>query len=121
MNDVLWIASFVLCAVYLSGGALKLGRSHEALRESLPWVERFDPAAVKLIGVVEVLGAIGVVLPWLSGVLPVLTPLAACGLVVLQALAIRVHLQRREPRVIPFNALLLVGALVLALLRFAEL
>lgn len=121
MSDAVWIVSFVLCALYLSAGSLKLLRPREVLADSLPWVEGFSDVRVKVIGAVEVLGAIGVVLPWLAGVVTVFTPLAATGLVVLQALAIRVHLRRREPRVVPFNLLLLLAALFVAVLRFTEL
>jgi hypothetical protein len=121
MSDAVWIASFVLCALYLSAGALKLLRPREVLADSLPWVEDVPARAVQLIGVAEVLGGIGVVLPWLTGIAPVLTPVAASALAVLQVLAVRVHLRRREPRVVPFNLLLLVAALLVAVVRFTAL
>ena len=121
MADALWIVSFVLCALYLSTGVRKIGQSREVLSGAMPWVADRDARTVKLIGVAEVLGAIGLVAPWLSGVLPVLTPIAASGLVVLQVLAIPLHLRRQEERSVPFNLLLLLSALFVAILRFIEL
>jgi uncharacterized membrane protein YphA (DoxX/SURF4 family) len=121
MADALWIVSFALCAVYLSAGIRKIAQSREALSAPMPWVEERAPRTVKVIGAAEVLGAIGLVAPWLTGVLPALTPIAASGLVVLQVLAIPVHLRRQESRSVPFNLLLLLSALFVAVLRFSEL
>ena len=69
----------------------------------------------------EILGAIGLILPWLTGIAPVLTPLAAIGLVIVQALAIVVHLRRNEAKVIPVNLILLLLALFVAIVRFTAL
>lgn len=121
MNIALWIVTGVLAAMYLMAGLLKAISAKEKLAGSLPWVEDYRSGTVKFIGIAEILGALGLVLPWLTGIAPPLTPLAAVGLVVVQVLAISVHVRRGEQKVLAFNILLLVAALFVAILRFAQL
>ena len=121
MNIAVWIASGLLAAAYLFAGTNKATRPKDKLVDSLPWAEDFSPATLKFIGIMEILGAIGLTLPWLTGIAPVLTPLAATGLVIVQALAIAVHLRRGEAKVIPVNLILLLLALFVAIARFTAL
>ncbi|WP_116201529.1 DoxX family protein [Amycolatopsis circi] len=121
MDLALWIGQGLLAAVYLAAGGLKLVRSRERLIATggLEWMRDSPDAGVKAVGLVEVLGALGVVLPWLTGISPVLTPVAAAGLAVVQVFAFRVHLVRAERGPLPVNAFLLVLAVVVAIGRFA--
>jgi uncharacterized membrane protein len=121
MNIAVWIVSGLLAAAYLFAGTNKATRPKDTLVGSLPWAEDFSPATIKFIGIVEILGAIGLILPWLTGIAAVLTPLAASGLVILQLFAILVHLRRREAKVVPMNMILLLAALFVAILRFTAL
>jgi uncharacterized membrane protein YphA (DoxX/SURF4 family) len=80
MNLALWIIQGLLAALFLFAGGMKLVMPIEELMKQMPlplpgWFMRF-------IGVVELLGAIGLILPWLTGIRPGLTPLAAAGLVI---------------------------------------
>ena len=77
-------------------------------------------AGVKAVGLVEILGALGVILPWLTGIAPILTPIAAIGLVVVQIGALRVHLVRNERQPLPANVVLLLLAAFVAVGRFLE-
>ena len=120
MNIAVWIVSG-LPAAYLFAGTNKATRPKDKLVGILPWAEDFSPATIKFIGIMEILGAIGLILPWLTGIAPVLTPLGATGLVILQLLAIIVHLRRREANVVPMNTLLLLAALFVAIFRFTAL
>ena len=81
-------------------------------------MEDFSQRAVRLIGALEVLGAIGVVAPALTGILPWLTPLAALGLVLTMIAAALTHLRRKEYGNIAVNAVLLVLAAFVAYGRF---
>jgi DoxX-like family len=118
----LWIVSGLLAAAYLFAGTNKAIRPKDKLvAGGLTWAGDFSPATIKFIGIVEILGAIGLILPWLTGIAPVLTPIAATGLVIVQLLAIIVHIRRHEAKVIPMNLLLLVAALFIAIFRFAAL
>lgn len=121
MNIIVWIVSGLLAAAYLFAGLNKATQPKAKLVTSLAWAEDFTPATIKFIGIVEVLGAIGLILPWATGIAPVLTPLAATGLVIVQALAIVVHLRRHEAKVLPINLILLLLALFVAIARFAAL
>jgi uncharacterized membrane protein YphA (DoxX/SURF4 family) len=120
METVIWIAQGLLAAVFLSSGSLKLARSHAELvaRPDMQWVEDFGPRHVKGIGAVEVLGAIGLILPAALDVAPVLTPIAAVGLALTMLGAAATHLRRRELQVVPVNVVLLALAVFVAIERF---
>ena len=79
MTYVLWIVQGLLALLFLFTGGMKLVLPIEVLTEQSPLPDPF----VRFLGVAEVLGAIGLILPGLLGIRPVLTPLAACGLVVI--------------------------------------
>lgn len=118
MQITLWIISGILAALYLSAGIMKTFRPRASLAESLPWTVAYSDGTVKSIGIAELLGAVGLILPWLTGIATILTPLAATGLVVVQVLAIIVHIRRGEQKVLPFNLALLLAALFIAVFRF---
>lgn len=84
----------------------------------MAWTSEFSGSTVKLIGGLEILGAIGLVLPWLTDIAPILTPLAAVGLALVQVGALAVHARRRETKVLPINIVLLAIALFIAIGRF---
>ena len=85
MNVVLWIAQGVLAVAFLAVGAGKLAQPKKKLadRPQMDWVNDFPAGALKLLGVAEVVGAVAMVLPWLTGVAAVITPVAAIGLALL--------------------------------------
>ncbi|MFF5564136.1 DoxX family protein [Streptomyces sp. NPDC012623] len=92
MTIAYWIVAGLLALFYLYAGAIKLYRTREQLRPMMAWVDRMPMAGVRGIGAVEVLGALGLILPPLTGIAPVLALAAAVGLVLLQIGAITVHL-----------------------------
>ncbi|WP_329550964.1 DoxX family protein [Streptomyces sp. NBC_00696] len=120
MNTALWIVQGLLALAYIAAGGLKLVRPREQLVASgnFDWMKDSSDAAVKAVGLVEILGALGVILPWLTGIAPILTPIAAVGLVVVQIFALRIHLVRHEHQPLPVNALLLLLAAFTAAGRF---
>jgi hypothetical protein len=118
MNVFLWILQIVLAAMFAMAGVAKSTQPKEKLAARLPWVEDFSPGTVRFIGVVELLAAIGLVAPAATGILPVLTPLAATGLAIVMVLAMNTHRRRREPGGIAFNAVLFAVAAVIAWGRF---
>lgn len=118
MSIALWVIQIVLTIMFLIAGVTKSTRPRPVLEKQLPWVADFSTPTVRLIGVVELLGAIGLILPALTGIATVLTPLAATGLAVVMLLAAATHARRREPAAIAFNAALLVLAAVIAWGRF---
>ena len=118
MGIALWVVQVLLAAAFVVSGATKLSQPKEKLAQNMGWVEDFSQPAVRLIGAVEVLGAIGVVLPALTGILSWLTPLAALGLALTMVGAALTHLRRKEYGNIAVNAVLLVLAAFVAYGRF---
>ena len=115
MNIALWVVQILLAAVFLAAGGVKLLLPREELLAKLPYTQDYTDAQNKGIGAAEVLGAIGLVLPWLTGIAPWLTPLAALGLAITMVGAIRVHARRDEPVIM--NIVLLALALFVAVGR----
>lgn len=119
MDIGLWVAVGLLALLYLAVGFVKLTRSGERLRAAMGWVEDFPLIVVRLIGLAEIAGAVGLVLPLATGVQPWLTPTAAACLTLLQVLAVAVHVRRGELARLWVNVLLLLAAAFVAVGRFA--
>ena len=121
MNVVLWIIAAVLAVAFLGAGLMKLGQPRQKLVESgMGWAGDFSPGVVKAIGALEVLGALGLILPAVFDVATVLVPLAAVGLAVIMLGAIVVHARRKEPQMVAANVVLLILAVIVAWGRFGE-
>ncbi|HEV7755566.1 MAG TPA: DoxX family protein [Mycobacteriales bacterium] len=118
MNVVLWIIAALLAVAFGAAGLMKLTQPKEKLAPKMAYVEDFSGGAVKAIGAVEILAALGLVLPAVTGIAPVLVPLAALGLVVVMIGAAVVHARRGENQLIVPNVVLLVLAAVVAWGRF---
>ncbi|MFD8779488.1 DoxX family protein [Streptomyces sp. NPDC059916] len=113
MNIVLWITAGLLAASFLFSGVFKLAPSREKYVAAQDWAEDAPRWAPHAIGALEVLGAIGVVLPAMVNVAPILVPLAATGLALVMAGAVVMHLRRSEfPALAPSGVLLILAAVV---------
>jgi uncharacterized membrane protein YphA (DoxX/SURF4 family) len=119
MNTTLWIIQVLLALAFLVAGMMRLAQPIEKLAAQMGWVRDFRPSTVRLIGALEVLAALGLILPPIVDVLPWLAPLAAIGLVVLMLGAAATHLRRRETGVIAANVVLLTLAVFVAVGRLA--
>lgn len=117
MNTALWIAQGIL-ALFVMAGFMKMLQPKEKLKERMPWVNDYSATQVKLIGLVELLGGIGLILPWLTGILPVLTPIAAVGLGIIMILAAIYHFNQKEYPAIGINLFFLALAVFVAYGRF---
>ncbi|KIF75625.1 hypothetical protein QR77_20400 [Streptomyces sp. 150FB] len=120
MNIVLWIAAALLALLFAGSGYAKAFRPKEKIVESIGgWAEPFPPASLKAIGLVEILGAIGLILPALVNIAPVLVPVSAVGFVLTMVGAVIVHARRTgEGKNTVFNLVLLVVAAFVAWGRF---
>lgn len=114
MSTLLWIAGGVLAAMMLIAGLTKALQTKEKLYQSgLTYVEDLPAQFVRALGVAEVLGAIGLVIPGLVGVAPALVPVTALCVGVTMAGAVVVHARRSEwDKVLMPIALLVLAALV---------
>ncbi len=114
INIALWIAQGLLAVMFIMAGLMKSTQPIEALTEALPWVANTPLALVKFIGISELLGGLGLLIPsifrWKSN----LTILAALGLALVMILASGFHASRGEFSAIGMNAILLVLALFIA-------
>lgn len=111
MDTALWIAQGLLAVAFLGAGVLKLVKSKAELAPRMAYVEDFSARTIQAIGALEVLGAVGIVLPWLLDIAPFLTGWAAVGFAATMVGAIVVHLRRNEWANLPVNAVLLGLAL----------
>ena len=118
MNVLLWIVQALLAVAFAGSGLMKISRSRAQLAPQMPYVEDFSDGTIKLIGGLELLAALGLVLPAWTGIATVLTPLAAVGLALVMALAAATHARRKEYPAIAFNAVLFLLAVVVVWGRF---
>ena len=119
MNVVLWIVAGLLAAAFGAAGLMKLTSPKEKLAASgMGWTEDYSAGQVKTIGTLEVLGAIGLILPAALGIAEILTPLAAVGLALTMVGAAVVHAKRNEGQMIPVNVVLGGLAIFVAVMRF---
>jgi len=119
VNIALWIVQGLLAIAFGMSGLMKITQPKEKLKAQQPWVKDFAPTTVKLIGTLEVLGAIGLLLPLLTGILPWLTSLAAAGLALTILGAMATHFRRGEYTNLVANVVLLLLTVFVAYGRFA--
>jgi uncharacterized membrane protein YphA (DoxX/SURF4 family) len=113
LNFWLWAAAGLLAIGYLMAGGMKATQPIDKLASQMKWPADY-PGLTRFVGWSEVLGALGLILPLLTGILAWLTPLAALCLVLVQVLAIGFHLMRKEPQILPANVVLLALAAFVA-------
>lgn len=106
LNIALWAAQLLLAIAFGMAGFLKSTQPIDALAPQMEWVAAVPVWLVRLIGVSELAGAAGLVLPALTRIKPALTPLAAAGLVAVMVLASLFHVTRGELGALPVNAVL---------------
>ncbi|GAA2981334.1 DoxX family protein [Actinokineospora diospyrosa] len=115
MDVLLWIIASVLAVAFLAAGAFKLSQPKAKLAAAgMGWTEDYSARTIKLIAGLEVLAALGLVLPPALDIAPVLAPLAAIGLVLVMAGAAVVHARRKESQLLVVNVVLLALAAFVA-------
>lgn len=120
MNIVLWIAQGSLAALYLMVGSWKAFMPAK-VRENprMGWAHGQSDNYIRFVGTTEVLGALGLILPLITGILPWLTVLAGIGLTIIQLLAIFTeHLPKKEYNSIPLNVILLALSIFVVIGRW---
>ena len=112
-NIGLWVAQVLLAIMYLMAGGMKLSQPMAGLAAmGMGYATALPEPFVRFVGLMEVLGATGLILPSATRILPWLTPLAAVGLSVVQVSAIILHASRGETAMtLPLNLVLLGLAL----------
>ncbi len=116
LDIALWVATGLLAAMYLMAGLMKAKDPVKA-QEMGPVLAAKEPSTLRTIGILEILGAIGVILPVALDILPWIAAVAAVGLALIQLLAIPQHIKLQDTKGLPFNVVLLALALFVALGR----
>lgn len=107
-----WVVNGLTALVFLAAGSMKLIRSKaELAKMGMEWTSDFSAGTIKAIAAAQVLGALGIVLPVLTGIAPILSPIAASCIAIIMIGAVVVHARRKES---------VVTALVLTLLAVAS-
>ena len=118
MNIGLWIVQALVALAFIAAGAIKSSQPVDRLKKNMGWVEDVNPGFVKMVGILEILGGLGVILPAVTHILPWLTPVAAIGLAIIMVGAVVVHLRRNEASHIAAPLILLLLSLFVVYGRF---
>lgn len=118
MNIALWIVQVLLALAFLAAGSMKATQPIGTLKKRMSWVGHTTPTIVRVVGILEILGAIGLILPAVTGILPWLVPIAALGLVLTMLGAIIVHIGLKENTQSMAPLILLLLAAFIAFGRF---
>ncbi len=117
LNILIWLLQFGLAIPFLIIGFLKITKPVSELAYMIPWVNDFPTTMVRFIGIFELLGGTGLILPSLLRIKPILTPLSAMGIHILMILAFFYHLSKNEIHALILNAIIALLALCIVLLR----
>ena len=107
LNIALWAAQILIAIAFVAIGWMKFSTPITELSKAIPWAGQLPERFVRTIGLIDMAGGIGVLLPAATRILPRLTVLAALGCTVLQILAILFHFSRGEAAATPLNFVLL--------------
>lgn len=118
VNVFLWIVAGLLAAMFLLAGAMKIATPKEKLLKTMKWAETWTETQLRALGTVEVLGAVGLVLPRALNIAPVLTPVAAVGCAVVMIGAVITHIRMKDYTGVAMPGMLLILAVIVAAGRF---
>lgn len=110
-STLLWVAQGFVALVVALTGTIKLVLPREQLAKRMRWAADWPRGRIKLLGLAEVAGAVGLLLPAATGIAPLLTPIAASCLAVLMVGAVQTHRRLGEGFVPP----LVIGVLCVAI------
>lgn len=116
MNISLWIVQGILGLGFIYSGWMKAFQ-YEKAKASWPWVGEVSRGFVSFIGLMELIGVIGLIIPQATSIAPALTPLAAIGLAAIVLFGAVFHVKRKEYREIGVNVVFLVIAVIVAIGR----
>ncbi len=116
----MWVAQVLLAAMFLMAGIMKATQPIEELSQSMTWVNDFSAGMVRFIGISELLGGIGLLLPALLRIKPIFTPLAALGLFIIMVLAFIYHISNAEYQALGINLILGAIAVFIAWGRYKK-
>ncbi|MBO9728655.1 MAG: DoxX family protein [Chitinophaga sp.] len=120
MNTLLWIIQGLLAGVFGYSGIMKSTQKRDKLVQiGQTGVANLSYPVIRFIGILEILGAISVVVPLATGIMPQLTAVSALGFTVIMIMAAPIHYKRHEYAAVAFNIFLLLASLGVTIFRFA--
>lgn len=109
MNTALWITQGFLALIFLYSGWMKATRTEQRLVAiGQTGVEHLPLPLIRFIGISEILGVVGLIVPWLTRINPALTPIAALCLGLIMVPAAIIHYRRHEKRTMLLNVAILI-------------
>ncbi len=120
MNTVAWILQGVLAAFFIMPGIGKITGSREKHISDGHIKPDGNLLLIRILGVLELLGCLGIIVPWLTGIAPILTPITAVGYSVIMIAGIVNHTIKKEFKMLPMLATVLAVASIVAYYRFAS-
>lgn len=111
-NIGIWVAQFLGAALFIMPGLMKLTTPIPELAAIMPWAGEYSVGFVRFVGMIDIAGGLGLLLPSLTRIMPRLTVIAAACCVLLQVIAIGFHAVRGEFEVLPINAIYIALALI---------
>lgn len=112
LNITLWIAQVLLAAIFLMAGLTKFTTSIEAQRSQMEWAKHVSEGAIYFAGIMEILGALGLLLPSILRIKPKLTAWAAVGLAVIMLLAVGLNISIGETNAVVLLVIVALGLFV---------
>lgn len=120
MKIFTWIIQILLSAMFIMAGFMKSFTPMETLAANMPWINDFSAATVRFIGAMEITGGLGLLLPSLLRIKPVLTPIAGAGLAVIMLFALIYHIGKGEFASLPVNIIMGGLSLFVAWARYKK-
>ncbi|MEI9958945.1 MAG: DoxX family protein [Ferruginibacter sp.] len=119
MNTALWIIQSLLAAFFLMAGFGKLSSSKQQHIDDGHIKPGASLLPIWILGILELLGSIGIIVPWLTGIVPALTPITAVCFCIVMVAALVVHIQKQQYKFLPLPLVVIALAAVVAYYRFA--
>lgn len=114
MYIALWVVQILVALGFLMAGGMKVFVPMARLHDQMAWTNHASAPVVRLVGILELLGAVGLILPAATRIAPVLTPIAAICLVITMIAAIIIHLRLNDARGVSTPLVLLLLSLFIA-------
>lgn len=121
MNTILWIIQGLLSTFFIMPGYGKISGSKEKHVADGHLKPNNSIIPIRILGVLELLGCIGIIVPWLLGIAPILTPMAATAFCSIMLAGMFVHAKKKEYKMLPMLIIVFILSTVVAYFRFAAL
>lgn len=111
LNILLWIAQGILCAMFLMAGTMKMITPDDEMMKNMPDASAGFLTFIRFLGACEFLGGVGMILPSLLRIKPILTPIAGMGIAITMIVAVGMHISKGETSATVTTAVLAVLAI----------